>query len=230
MATSNPSPPNPGGPGDATKLARPLRLAIAVLLGLGLAAVLYGIGSALFHPAGPVARGPAGVSGGPGTATLAAADHTLHRLSVPTPPDSSPKAPSAPFTGPDGKPVTLADFKGKVVVLNLWATWCPPCRKEMPSLAALATTLKGRPVEVVALSTDTAAATDKAKAFIAQNAPLAFYQDPTSSLPFKFDPPVEGFPTTFIVDKQGRVRSVARADLDWTAEGVRKVITKLEAE
>ena len=138
--------------------------------------------------------------------------------------------PDQAFAGPDGKPVKLADFAGKVVILNFWATWCPPCRKEMPSLAKLATSLKGQPVQVIPLSIDKAEATDKAKAFIAQNAPLGFYQDAGMTYPFKFSPPVEGYPTTFLIDKTGRIRSIAPSDKEWDSPHIRKVIDKLVAE
>lgn len=217
--------------GERPGLAPPLRLALITVAVLGLAAVLYGIGGALFHP-GPklqAASGPAGSSINtvdPATAQ----DASLHVLPPPGPAGQGETAPAEAFTGPKGEPVKLADFKGKVVVLNLWATWCSPCRKEMPSLARLATAVKGQPIQVVALSIDNGAATDKAKAFIAENAPLSFYQDVGSTLPFKFDPPVEGFPTTLVFDKTGRVRTIAKSDLDWGSDHVRKILDKLAAE
>lgn len=219
--------------GERPRLAAPLKFAIIAVAVLGLVAVLYGIGSTIFHP-GPklqAATGPAGSSitaVDPPLANKAEAD--LHVLPPPGPAGQGQLAPDQAFTDAAGKPVKLADFKGKVVVLNLWATWCAPCRKEMPSLAKLAAAVQGKPVQVVALSIDNAAATDKAKAFIAQNAPLAFYQDVGSALPFKFDPPVEGFPTTVVFDKTGRVRSIARSDLDWGSEPVKKIVTALAAE
>ncbi|MDD9907378.1 MAG: TlpA disulfide reductase family protein [Rhodospirillaceae bacterium] len=62
--------------------------------------------------------------------------------------------PNYAFKGPDGEVMTLADLKGKVVFLNLWATWCPPCIEEMPSLNALQGKLGGDKFEVLALSLD----------------------------------------------------------------------------
>lgn len=218
-------------PDKRPTLPAPLKLALVTVAVLGVLAVLYGIGNALFHP-GPklqAASGPAGSS--INTLDPAAAQQAdLHTLPPPGPKGQGQTAPDQAFTGPDGKPVKLADFKGKVLVVNFWATWCAPCRKEMPSLAKLATAQAGQPVQVIALSVDSTAATDKAKAFIAQNAPLAFYQDAGSTLPFKFDPPIEGFPTTLIFDKTGHVRSIAKSDLDWGSEHVRKILAKLAAE
>ncbi|MGQ8714558.1 TlpA disulfide reductase family protein, partial [Klebsiella pneumoniae] len=63
--------------------------------------------------------------------------------------------PALAFTGPDGKPRTLDDLKGRTVLLNLWATWCAPCKAEMPALDRLQGALGGPDFEVVALNVDT---------------------------------------------------------------------------
>lgn len=68
---------------------------------------------------------------------------------------ASPKpVPQLQFTDKDGRALSLTDFRGKMVLLNIWATWCPPCRKEMPSLDRLQARLSGRDFEVVAVSID----------------------------------------------------------------------------
>ena len=70
-------------------------------------------------------------------------------------PHAAPRAlPDITFEDEKGKPLTLAHFRGKVVLLNIWATWCPPCRKEMPTLDRLQKSLGGDRFEVVALSID----------------------------------------------------------------------------
>ena len=76
-----------------------------------------------------------------------------------SPPSGSPASPTtsprSPSPGADGAPMTLADFKGKVALVNLWATWCAPCRKEMPALDRLAGALGGDDFSVVPVSIDT---------------------------------------------------------------------------
>lgn len=143
-------------------------------------------------------------------------------------PDAGP-APATSFAGPDGKPVRIADFKGKVVVVNLWATWCAPCVVEMPTIAKLAESYAGQPVEVVAVSIDKPEATDKAKAFIAKQQHLKFYQDPKMSLPFDIRPPAPGMPTTVIYGKDGVEKARVSGEADWSTKDARAVIDKILA-
>ena len=141
---------------------------------------------------------------------------------------SEPKpAPDKSFVDGTGKARTLADFRGKVVVVNLWATWCAPCKQEMPTLAKLAASYAGKPVEIAAISIDNAAATGEAKAFIATHRPLAFYQDAKLALPFAFSPPAQGFPTTVLYDKAGIERARVVGEADWSGPEARKVIDRL---
>jgi thiol-disulfide isomerase/thioredoxin len=134
--------------------------------------------------------------------------------------------PDYALAGPDGRPVKLADFKGKVVVMNVWATWCGPCKVEMPTLAKLQAAYAGKPVEVVEVSIDTPEDTEKAKQFLAQYAPLKFYQDPAAKLPFVLKPPAEGTPITVIYGKDGREISRKNGASDWTAPEVKAQIDK----
>ena len=130
---------------------------------------------------------------------------------------------------PDGKPVTLADFKGQVVVVNLWATWCAPCVKEMPTLAKLQSEYAGKPVKVVAISLDRGAEdVAKAKAFIAGKAPLGFYHG-DYDMAFALKPAVEGLPVTLLYDPQGRERARLAGGADWSGADAKKVIDQLLA-
>ena len=138
-------------------------------------------------------------------------------------------APAYAFVDAAGHRVTAADFKGKVVIMNLWATWCAPCKLEMPTLAKLARTYAGKPVAVVAVSIDKPEAVNQAKAFIAQNAPLAFYNDAEAKLPWELKPPAAGMPTTIILGKDGLERGRISGEADWAGPGARSTIDGLLA-
>jgi thiol-disulfide isomerase/thioredoxin len=118
--------------------------------------------------------------------------------------------PEINFTDGTGHARTLAEFRGKVVLLNIWATWCGPCRKEMPTLDRLQAALGGPDFEVVPLSIDRKGleAVDKFYAEIGIQH-LARYLAPSSSEVFdKLS--VFGLPATFLIDRQGR--ELARRD------------------
>ncbi|HUZ13353.1 MAG TPA: TlpA disulfide reductase family protein [Caulobacteraceae bacterium] len=137
-------------------------------------------------------------------------------------------APDVAFTDAAGRMHTLAEFKGKVVVLNLWATWCGPCVEEMPTLAKLAAASTGKAVAVVPVSLDRVEDRANAEAFIAKRPPLAFYAEPSYALAFAFKPPVEGLPTTLLIDPKGLVRARLAGGADWSNPQVSRVIQALE--
>lgn len=139
-------------------------------------------------------------------------------------------APDLPVTGPDGKAMKLKDLKGKVVVLNLWATWCAPCKVEMPTLAKLQAAYQTQPLKVVALSADAPDKAAEAKAFIGKNAPLQPYLAGGSNILFKFQPAVAGLPATIIYDKKGVERARISGDADWNSPEARKLVERLLAE
>ncbi|THD61047.1 TlpA disulfide reductase family protein [Phenylobacterium sp.] len=138
--------------------------------------------------------------------------------------------PAYVFFDANGKKLTPASFKGKVVVMNVWATWCAPCKLEMPTLAKLAEAYAGKPVEVVAVSIDKPDALEQAKAFIAQNAPLKLYNDPEAKLPWALKPPASGMPTTLILGKDGLEHGRISGEADWSGAGAKAVIDKVLAE
>lgn len=124
-------------------------------------------------------------------------------------------APDFGFLGPRGEAVTLAEFRGSVAVVNLWAMWCAPCREEMPTLAVLANRLRGRPAQVVTVNVDhDEARLPEARAFLAANAPLPFYRDPRFQLPFEL-PGKGAMPQTVLIDAEGRVRAWLTGGADW---------------
>jgi thiol-disulfide isomerase/thioredoxin len=110
------------------------------------------------------------------------------------------------FSGPDAKNLTLADFRGRNVLLNLWATWCVPCRQEMPALDRLEGKLGDDKFEVVTINIDTARL-DRPKAFLSEIGVknLGFYSDSRADVfqVLKQDGKVLGLPTTILVGKDG---------------------------
>ena len=111
--------------------------------------------------------------------------------------------PEIAFQDAAGKARSLAEWRGKVVLLNIWATWCAPCRHEMPALDKLRQTMGGKDFDVVALSTDRDGIA-KAKAFLDEIKVVALEPlvDATSKSASKLK--VIGMPTTLLVDRQGR--------------------------
>jgi thiol-disulfide isomerase/thioredoxin len=163
----------------------------------------------------------------PVVATVPVAEKTAFQSKVSTPTEPTP-APDYAFNGADGKPLKISDFKGKVVVLNVWATWCGPCKVEMPTLAKMAASYAGKPVDVVAVSIDTPDAGAKAALFIAQNSPLKFYHDPSMKLIFKVGG--QGAPTTVIYGKDGLEKARVSGEADWTSPEAKALIDKALAE
>jgi len=191
-----------------------LKWALIALGVLGVAAVLYIIGPALISP-----RQQSNLKG--------LAKGEMAKLIVPA---EAGAAPATSFTDAAGKRLRIADFSGKVVVLNLWATWCAPCVVEMPTLAKLAAEYEGQPVEVVALSIDNARGEAKARAFISQHAPLKFYQDAKLALPFALKPQAAGMPTTVIFGRDGVERARLSGGADWAGPQAKAVIDAVLAE
>jgi thiol-disulfide isomerase/thioredoxin len=133
-------------------------------------------------------------------------------------------APTVTFFDDHGKPVSLADFKGKVVVLNLWATWCAPCVKELPTLAALKSSFAGKPVEVLTVSVDKPMNDNLVVSKIASLPPLSAYRDPKYQLAFGLDPQPPGFPATVIFDAKGVEAARMEKDADWASPEAKAVI------
>jgi thiol-disulfide isomerase/thioredoxin len=138
-------------------------------------------------------------------------------------PSSPPRpAPQIHFTAADGKAVSLGDFAGRLVLVNLWATWCAPCRREMPSLDRLQTRL-GDKITILAISEDMGG--DKAVApFVAKLGlkALKTYLDPKNAVGQAFK--VDGLPTSFLIDRQGRVLGRVEGEADWDSPKMLAVI------
>ena len=124
--------------------------------------------------------------------------------------------PEFTFAGAGGKPKSLADFRGKIVLLNIWATWCVPCREEMPALDRLETKLGGKDFAVVAVDIDKGG-TEKAAAFLKETGAtrLALYTDPSGRL-FSTLKAV-GMPTTLLIDRDGKEIARLVGPADWAS-------------
>ncbi|NEJ90036.1 redoxin family protein [Rhizobium leguminosarum] len=130
--------------------------------------------------------------------------------------DAPEPVPAFQFTDDAGRPQTLDMFRGKVVLLNVWATWCLPCRKEMPTLDRLQAMLGGPDFEVVALSIDRGGP-EAVKKFYAETGiqHLAIHVDATSQAGFALAS--FGLPTTLLVDRQGQELGRLVGPAEWDA-------------
>ncbi len=152
--------------------------------------------------------------------------HGLHKLIR----HAEPKpVPGFTFADEAGQPKTLSDFKGKVVLLNFWATWCAPCKVEMPALDALQAKLGGDQFQVVALSIDRTGPA-KPRAFLdgAKLSNLALYIDEKGESAVKVQ--ASGLPVTLMLDREGREVARLVGPADWAApEAVALVRSFIEA-
>ncbi len=139
---------------------------------------------------------------------------------------------SLTFNGPDGKPVRLEDFKGKTVLVNLWATWCVPCREEMPALDALQTKKGGDDFKVVAINIDTGDDA-KPKAFLDEIGvkSLELYRDASMGVfnDLKRKNLAFGLPVTVLVDKEGCQIAAMNGPADWGSDDAARFIDAARA-
>lgn len=190
----------------------------AVLVG-GLA--LYGTGSNLGNLA---ASGPCAEA-----ATVAARLAPLARGDVAAFDASAPPkpAPAVAFKGPEGAPTDLASLRGKLLLVNLWATWCAPCKAEMPALDRLQAELGGDSFQVVAINVETRNL-DKPPAWFKANgiAHLTYYGDPEGKVLPVIQSAVgsTGLPTTMLIDAKGCTLGVMKGPAEWSSEDGKRLI------
>jgi thiol-disulfide isomerase/thioredoxin len=140
----------------------------------------------------------------------------------------SPKpfpAPATTLTDADGKTVDLSDWKGKPVIVNLWATWCEPCLREMPSLERLRSRFGDR-IEVLAVSEDRGGS-KIVEPFIAKLGLKAVkvYLDPKSEVGHAFA--VRGLPTSIVIDREGKVIGRVEGGAEWDSPKILAVLEPL---
>ena len=136
-------------------------------------------------------------------------------------------APELARTDLAGKPVDLKDLRGRVVLVNFWATWCDPCREEMPSIERLRSKMAGRPFEVVTVNFGEAP--ERIREFIQRHKiALPVWLDPDKRSAADWS--AGGLPMTFLVDAQGRLRYSAFGECDWSAGEPLRIVESLVAE
>ncbi len=160
--------------------------------------------------------------GGFSIAPAVGAEAPLGQFIPASPPRPSPQV---SFSDPTGKAVSLEDFAGKLVLVNLWATWCAPCREEMPSLARLQTRL-GDKITILAISEDMGGG-KAVEPFIAKLGlkEVKTYLDPKNAVGQAFK--VDGLPTSFLIDRQGRVLGRVEGGAEWDSPKMLAVIEPL---
>jgi peroxiredoxin len=144
-----------------------------------------------------------------------------------TPLPERPLAPEFDLPGPGGEPYRLADWRGKPVIVNFWATWCPPCRKEMPSMQRAWEAVRDEGIVLVAINVGEDAETVQ-----------RFVTDFPVGFPLPMDErsevvqawPVKGLPTTFVVDPKGRLAYIATGEREWDDPALLDQVRALKTE
>lgn len=136
--------------------------------------------------------------------------------------------PELRFLNDAGQPITLKQFEGRTVLLNLWATWCAPCRKEMPALDQLQAEMGGKDFEVVAINIDQRNL-DRPRAWLHENGitRLAYYSDPETRVfqNLKSVGQAIGMPTTLLIDATGCQIGVLHGPAEWASPDAKRLIS-----
>lgn len=192
-------------------------------------ALVFGIGGYTLYP-GPATAIPYATS-----ALSAGSSPVLPRVGVQAAAErlagfnllsNTPPVPDIEMHDEDGSPITFARFQGKVVLFNLWATWCPPCIREMPHLDALHAQYKDRGFVVVPVASGQQGQEEPAE-FLRKRGlnELTTYYDPYAQFLRTFD--LETLPTTFLLDRDGNMRGGVIGILDWGSAEAKDMIEAL---
>jgi thiol-disulfide isomerase/thioredoxin len=213
----------PEQPTPAPTATRRIPLAIgAVLIGSGLGfAAVYGLNGPARNAAGDPACRPAVEIARKITPLVHGEVAALTMASAPL------RLPDLAFQDAEGKPRKLSDWRGKTVLVNLWATWCVPCRKEMPALEGLQTKLGGANFEVVAINIDTRDP-EKPRNFLkeANLTRLDYFSDQKAKVfqDLKQIGRALGMPTSVLVDSQGCEIGTIAGPAEWGSDDAIKLI------
>ncbi len=127
-----------------------------------------------------------------------------------------------------GNPVKLSDLRGTVVLVNFWATWCPPCREEIPSMVKLNQAMAGKPFRMIALSIDEGGKEAIGQFFAKSGQTLPAYLDTEQKVAKLYG--TTGVPETFVVDKKGVILKKIIGGMDWGAAEVVGYLSNLAAQ
>jgi peroxiredoxin len=134
------------------------------------------------------------------------------------------EAPAFTLNDLEGKPISIKDYKGKVVFINFWATWCPPCKEEIPSLNKLHKKYSGKDFAVIGISTD-----DSKKAIVKflkkHKVDFVIPHDKDGKIMREYK--VFSLPTSFLIDKQGKIIEKFLGPHDWIEKDFLKKIENL---
>jgi thiol-disulfide isomerase/thioredoxin len=135
-----------------------------------------------------------------------------------------------PFELPDvqGQLVRLADLRGRPVLINIWATWCSPCREEMPSMNALYQDYSPKGLAILAIATDTEGEPVVAPFMQVYGLTFPVLLDPQNMVVTQLQVP--GIPTSYLLDKRGRVISLVIGQRNWNSRQIRHLVEQLLAE
>jgi cytochrome c biogenesis protein CcmG/thiol:disulfide interchange protein DsbE len=127
------------------------------------------------------------------------------------------------------RPKRLAEYRGKVLMINVWATWCLPCRVEMPSIEALNKDYAARGLKIVAVSIDDPGTDSTIRSFARQyGLTFEILHDPQGKITDLYD--ISGYPETFIVGKDGVIRKKLMSATDWNSPEARSLVERLLTE
>jgi thiol-disulfide isomerase/thioredoxin len=198
----------------------PLAL-VAAVAGIGIVAAVYGVVGASRNVGDPACKAALDVA--KRVEPLARGE-----VAAVKPADEARRLPDLAFHDASGQPKTLADWHGRTVLLNLWATWCVPCRKEMPALNALQEKLGGPDFEVVAVNIDTRNL-DKPKNWLQEAGVnhLTYYSDSNAKVfqDLKAVGKAIGMPTTLLVDPNGCEIAALSGPAEWASEDGVKLVS-----
>ncbi len=195
--------------------------AVAAVAGFAVLAAIYGVVGASRNLGEPACRAALDVARR--VEPFARGEVAAVRLA-----DAARRLPDLAFHDASGQPKSLADWHGRTVLLNLWATWCVPCRKEMPALDALQAKLGGPDFEVVAVNIDTRNL-DKPKSFLQEVgvSHLSYYSDSNAKVfqDLKAIGKAIGMPTTLLVDPNGCEIASLAGPAEWASDDGVKLVS-----